>query len=60
MKKRLWRIIIGGVVLLGAALLPINNPWINVGLFIISYIIVGGDVVVMALRNIIKGNGCDE
>lgn len=60
MKKRLWRIIIGGVVLLGAALLPINNPWVNLGLFIISYIIVGGDVVLMALRNIIKGNVFDE
>ncbi|WP_313133365.1 heavy metal translocating P-type ATPase [Anaerocolumna sp.] len=60
MKKRLWRIIIGGVVLLGAALLPINNPWIGLALFIISYIIVGGDVVLMALRNIIKGNVFDE
>jgi Cd2+/Zn2+-exporting ATPase len=60
MKKRLWRIIIGGVVLLGAALLPINNPWIKLALFIISYIIVGGDVVLMALRNIFKGNVFDE
>lgn len=60
MKKRLWRIIIGGVVLLGAALLPINNPWIELALFIISYIIVGGDVVLMAFRNIIRGNVFDE
>lgn len=60
MKSRLWRIIIGGVVLLGAALLPINQPWIELALFIISYIIVGGDIVLMALRNIVKGNVFDE
>lgn len=60
MKSRLWRIIIGGVVLLGAALLPINQPWVELALFIISYIIVGGDIVWMALRNIVKGNVFDE
>ena len=60
MEKRLWRIIIGGAVLLGAALLPINQPWIELALFILSYIIVGGDTVLMALRNIVKGNVFDE
>lgn len=60
MKKRLWRIIIGGVVLLGAALLPINQPWIELALFIISFIIVGGDIVLIALKNIVKGNVFDE
>lgn len=60
MTKRLWRIIIGATVLATAVLLSLNNEWLEIALFIISYIIVGGDVVKRALKNIFKGQVFDE
>ena len=60
MKKRLWRIIIGVAVLATAVLLNLNNEWLQIALFIISYIIVGGDVVKRAVKNIFKGQVFDE
>jgi len=60
MTKRLWRIIIGAVVLATAVLLSLNNEWLQIALFIISYIIVGGDVVKRAVKNIFKGQVFDE
>lgn len=60
MTKRLWRIIIGAAVLATAVLLSLNNEWLQIALFIISYIIVGGDVVKRAVKNIFKGQFFDE
>lgn len=60
MTKRLWRIIIGGALLATAVLLNLNNEWLQIALFIISYIIVGGDVVKRAVKNIFKGQVFDE
>ena len=60
MTKRLWRIIIGVAVLAAAVLLSLNNEWLQIALFIISYIIVGGDVVKRAVKNIFKGQVFDE
>jgi len=60
MTKRLWRIIIGAAVLATAVLLNLNNEWLQIALFIISYIIVGGDVVKKAAKNIFKGQVFDE
>lgn len=60
MTKRLWRIIIGAAVLATAVLLNLNNEWLQIALFIISYIIVGGDVVKRAVKNIFKGQVFDE
>lgn len=60
MTKRLWRIIIGAAVLATAVLLSLNNEWLHIALFIISYIIVGGDVVKRAVKNIFKGQVFDE
>lgn len=60
MTKRLWRIIIGAAVLVTAVLLSLNNEWLQIALFIISYIIVGGDVVKRAVKNIFKGQVFDE
>lgn len=60
MTKRLWRIIIGAAVLVTAVLLSLNNEWLQLALFIISYIIVGGDVVKRAVKNIFKGQVFDE
>ena len=60
MTKRLWRIIIGAALLATAVLLNLNNEWLQIALFIISYIIVGGDVVKRAVINIFKGQVFDE
>lgn len=60
MKTRFWRIIIGGVVFVAALIAGMNVEWLKIALFVISYIIVGGDVVKRALINILKGKVFDE
>lgn len=58
-KKEMVRLGIGGVLFaLGLAL---NLPnWIEFTVFLISYIIVGGEIVLKALKNIAKGQVFDE
>lgn len=60
MKKRLWKIIISAVLLTLAILIDINKEYVNVALFLASYVIVGADVVWMAIKNITKGKVFDE
>ena len=60
MKKRLWRIIIGAIFFIVALIINIDINWISPVLFLVSYIIVGGDVVLRALRNIVRGKVFDE
>lgn len=60
MKKRLWKIIIGGVIFTTAMIINSNIEWLQATLFLISYIIVGGDVILKAVKNIFKGNVFDE
>ena len=60
MKKRLWRIIIGAIFFIVALIINIDINWIRPVLFLVSYTIVGGDVVLRALRNIIRGKVFDE
>ncbi|GAB6181211.1 heavy metal translocating P-type ATPase [Desulfotomaculum defluvii] len=60
MRKRLWRIILGAVFFIAAAIMNPNTEWFKVALYGISYIIVGWDVVIKAFKNIIKGKAFDE
>lgn len=60
MKKQLWRIIIGTVFFTAAMIININVNWLKAALYLISYIIVGRDVVIRALKNIIRGKVFDE
>ncbi len=60
MKKRLWRIITGAVLFAATIILDINTEWLSFALYMISYIIVGGDVAVRAFRNIVRGKVFDE
>lgn len=60
MKKGLWRILIGAVLLIAALILHFDDEWMNLVLYLISYIIVGGDIVRKAVRNIFRGNVFDE
>lgn len=58
-KKMIARIITGTV--LGSIALIFNLGFaIELPLFIISYLIIGGDVLLKALRNIIRGQAFDE
>lgn len=58
MEKRLRKIIIGAVIFLVAII--IKFEWLKFGLFLLSYLIVGYDVVERAFKNIIKGQVFDE
>lgn len=60
MKKKLIRIIISFILLVIAFILKLDNTIINNILFIISYIIVGYDIILKALRNITRGKVFDE
>lgn len=58
MKKLIWRLIISAALFVSA--LIIENEWLKLALFIVSYIFAGGDVVKRAVRNISRGDVFDE
>ena len=60
MKKQLLRIIISGIMLLFSMLVSINVKYINNIIFIISYFIIGYDILLKAFRNIKRGKVFDE
>lgn len=60
MKKRLWRIIIAALLFTVALLMDFNNQWLQIALFVISYIVVGGDVLKRAVQNMNRGQVFDE
>ena len=60
MKKKLYKIIISGILFLIAFLLRIDNKVVNNILFIISYIIVGKEILEKAFKNITRGKVFDE
>ena len=59
-KKKLIRIIISFILLVIAFILKLDNVIINDILFIISYLIVGYDIILKALKNITRGKVFDE
>lgn len=60
MKKRLIKIIISLILYVLSLVINFNNIWINNGVFIVSYIIVGYDILRKAVRNIFRGKVFDE
>ena len=58
-KKTLFRIIISFIVLVIATLCSFND-YLQLGLYIVSYLIIGYDVVFSAVRNILHGQVFDE
>ena len=60
MKKRGIKIIIALVLFIIALIINFNNEWINNAIYIISYIIVGLEIVKKAIRNITRGKVFDE
>ena len=60
MKKDGIKIIIAFVLFLFAMLVKFQNEWINNGIFIVSYLIVGFEILRKAVKNIFKGKVFDE
>ena len=64
LKKRIRRVGIGAACYLAAVILvkliPDINPIINLAVFLIAYVAIGGDVVWKAVKNIGKGQVFDE
>ena len=60
MKKRLRKIIIAAILFIFAIIINLNNEWLNFGLYLITYIIIGGDVLKKAYKNIVRGKVFDE
>lgn len=54
------RIITGGILLAAALMINTGQDWPRIILFLTSYILVGGDIVLRAVRNITKGKVFDE
>ena len=60
MKKRLYRILCSFALFILAILLPADIPYIKPIVFLISYLLVGYDVVLEAVRNLFHGKLFDE
>ena len=60
MKKDGIKIIIALILFIFAMAVKFENVWINNGIFIISYIIVGFEIIKNAIRNIFRGEVFDE
>lgn len=60
MKKQLLRIIIAGILSITIVSVNIESEWLRIALFLISYVIVGGNIIKNAIMNIIKGSVFDE
>ena len=60
MKKNLTKIIISSVLLFTTLLFKIDIKYFNEALFVISYIVIGYDIVLKAIRNISRGKVFDE
>ncbi|MGI0534381.1 cadmium-translocating P-type ATPase [Bacillus pfraonensis] len=58
-KKMIWRLAIGGV-LTGIAALAGLPQMMTIPLFVIAYLLIGGDIVWRAVRNITRGQVFDE
>ena len=60
MKKKLYKIIISAILLIIAVFISFQNEWINNGILLVSYLIVGFEILKKAFRNIIRGKVFDE
>ncbi len=60
MKKDLTKIIVALILYLIGIIIKFQNEWINNSIFIISYIIVGYEILRKAIRNIFRGKIFDE
>lgn len=54
------KILIGGVLYGATFFINFDNIYVNIAVFLLSYFIIGGDIVLKALRNILHGQVFDE
>ena len=59
-KKVLVRIIVSAVLVAVFSLIPVNNPYVRLALFLIPYLIIGYDILRKAVLGIVKGQVFDE
>jgi len=60
MKKRLYKIIISAILFIIALIIKLPNIWMNRAIYILSYLIVGFEILKKAVRNIKRGKIFDE
>ena len=60
MNKELRKIIVAFILFIVSLLIPFKNEWINKIIYIISYLIVGFEIILKAIRNTFKGEFFDE
>lgn len=59
-QKRLLKILVGTIVYVAGILYKTDNNILSLGIFLIAYVIIGGDVLWRAVRNILRGQVFDE
>ncbi|MBD5509041.1 MAG: cadmium-translocating P-type ATPase [Lachnospiraceae bacterium] len=59
-RKVLIRILVSAALVLLCALLPVENPYLRFGLFMIPYLIIGYDILRKAFLGVIHGEVFDE
>lgn len=60
MKKRTIKIVIALMLFIISLCIPFHHKWINNSIYIISYLIVGLEIVKKAIKNIMRGKVFDE
>lgn len=60
MKARIIKILVAFILFIFAMSIKFDNVWINNGIFIVSYIIVGFEILKKAIKNIFRGKIFDE
>lgn len=60
MKKEILKLFIAMLLFLIALLFPFSNLWINRAIFLLSYALVGLEIVWKACQNLLKGKVLDE
>lgn len=60
MKEDIIKIAISGILFVIALIIKVPYSWIKTAIFIISYLIVGLEILKTALKNILKGDAFDE
>ena len=58
--KKLLRVIAGSALLLAAVLIKTGDQRVRFGVYLLSYIIAGGDILLKAVRNIFRGQVFNE
>ncbi len=59
-QKRFVKIIVSALLIIFTLFLNPSNFWLKLALFLIAYVIIGGDIVIKAVKNIIHGEVFDE